>query len=157
MKRAACRPFHFIEDGTLVMENEKPFADIFPAGIVLLVGRLLLALIFVHEGITLAWNFDGAVEAMAKLGIGMPLLLATIALQLAAGLSVALGIWARIGAIALGLFCLATALLFHTNFASQNELLHFEKDFAIAGGMFVLAVKGAGSISFDALIRRRVI
>jgi putative oxidoreductase len=54
----------------------------------------------------------------------------------------------------LGFFCLATALLFHTNFASQNELLHFEKDFAIAGGMFVLVTSGAGSLSFDAWIQR---
>jgi len=41
-------------------------------------------------------------------------------------------------------FCLATAFLFHTNFAVRNELLHFEKDLAIAGGMFVLMVCGAG-------------
>ncbi|TGW06820.1 DoxX family protein, partial [Mesorhizobium sp. M2D.F.Ca.ET.145.01.1.1] len=42
---------------------------------------------------------------------------------------------------------LATAMLFHTNFASQNELLHFEKDLAISGGMFVLAAAGAGRFS----------
>ncbi|RVB82165.1 DoxX family protein, partial [Mesorhizobium sp. M7A.F.Ca.AU.002.04.1.1] len=65
----------------------------------------------------------------------------------------------RLGAVALGLFCLATAALFHTNFASQNELLHLEKDLAIAGGMFVLAIAGAGAISLDrvlnGLMRRR--
>jgi putative oxidoreductase len=136
------------------MKNGKPFADVHATDIALLVGRLLLALIFLHEGITLSLNFDGAVEAMAKLGIGVPLLLGTIALQLAAGASVAFGILTRIGALLLGLFCLSTALLFHTNFTSQNELLHFEKDFAIAGGMFILAVVGAGSLSFDGLMRR---
>ena len=45
----------------------------------------------------------------------------------------------QVGAGALGLFRLTTAALFHTNFAIRNELLHFEKDLAIAGGMFVLA------------------
>ncbi|WP_292578277.1 DoxX family protein, partial [Mesorhizobium sp.] len=106
--------------------------------VVLLAGRLFLSLIFVHEGLQLATHFEGAQKAMAALGFGTPLLIATIALQLGAGLSVALGILARLGAIGLGLFCLMTASLFHTNFASQNELLHFEKDLAIAGGMFIL-------------------
>lgn len=119
------------------------------ADLVLLASRLLLALIFVHEGTTLALHFGNTVKAMAALGIGLPLVVATIALQLSAGLAVALGLLTRLGAIALGLFCLATAALFHTNLAAQNELLHFEKDLAIAGGMFVLATAGAGSLSFD--------
>ena len=118
----------------------------------LLAGRLLLSLLFLHEGLTLATHFDGAAKAMAAQGVSLPLLVATIALQLGAGLSVASGLLTRLGAIGLGLFCLATATLFHTNFASQNELLHFEKDFAIAGGMFVLAIAGAGRISLDWLV-----
>lgn len=118
---------------------------------VLLAGRLLLALIFVHEGVALALHFDGTVKAMAQLGIGLPLVLATIALQIGAGISIGLGVLARIGAVALGLFCLATATLFHTDLANHNELLHFEKDLAIAGGMFVLAVVGAGTLSLDGM------
>ena len=124
------------------------------ADLTLLVGRLLLALIFVHEGAVLLLHFDATVKTMAALGIGLPLVLATVALQLGAGLSVGLGLLTRLGAIALGLFCLATATLFHTNFASQNELLHFEKDLAIAGGMFILAAMGAGAISLDARLDR---
>ncbi|MBZ9660921.1 DoxX family protein [Mesorhizobium sp. ESP-6-4] len=120
--------------------------------VVLLAGRLLLSLIFVHEGLQLATHFEAAQKAMAALGVGTPLLLATVALQLGAGLSVALGILARLGAIGLGLFCLMTAGLFHTNFASQNELLHFEKDLAIAGGMFILALSGAGGLSMDRML-----
>jgi putative oxidoreductase len=124
------------------------------AELILFVGRLLLALIFVHEGAVLLLHVDATVKTMAALGIGLPLALATVALQLGAGLSVGLGLLTRLGAIALGLFCLATATLFHTNFASQNELLHFEKDLAIAGGMFVLAVMGAGALSLDARLDR---
>jgi putative oxidoreductase len=122
---------------------------------VLLFGRLLLATIFLHEGVTLLMNFDAAAAATAKLGVGPPLLAATILLQLSAGLSIALGIYASVGAFALGLFCLATALLFHTNFADQNELLHFEKDLAIAGGMFILCIAGPGSFCALRLLRKR--
>ena len=120
--------------------------------LVLLAGRLLLALIFVHEGVELATHFEGAQKAMAAQGVGTPLLLAVIALQLGAGLSVALGILTRLGALGLGLFCLMTASMFHTNFASQNELLHFEKDLAIAGGMFILALSGAGRLAVDRVL-----
>jgi len=97
---------------------------------------------------------SAAAKAMAALGVGLPLFIATIALQLGAGFSVASGLLTRLGGIGLGLFCLATALLFHTNFASQNELLHFEKDLAISGGMFVLAAVGAGRLSLDWLLAR---
>ena len=124
--------------------------------LILLTGRLLLSLLFMHEGLELATHFDGAAKAMAALGVSLPLLMATIALQLGAGLSVSLGLLTRLAAVALGLFCLATAALFHTNFASQNELLHFEKDLAIAGGMFVLAITGAGAISLDRVLNHLV-
>ncbi|MBN8991104.1 MAG: DoxX family protein [Rhizobiales bacterium] len=117
--------------------------------IVLLMGRLLLAWIFLHEGAFLLANYSASSAAMAKMGAPAFVLAPVIALQLAAGLSIAAGWYTRCGALALGLFCLATAGLFHTNFAVRNELLHFEKDIAIAGGLFVLVVCGAGRWSVD--------
>ncbi len=45
-------------------------------------------------------------------------------------------------------------MLFHTNFANHNELLHFEKDLAIAGGMFVLAAAGAGALALERCVER---
>lgn len=124
--------------------------------VVLLAGRLLLAWIFVHEGVFLIANFDAASAGMAKLGVPAFALIPTIALQLLAGIAIAVGWHARLGAAMLGLFCLATALLFHTNFASRNELLHFEKDLAIAGGMFILMFCGAGGLSIDSFARKKV-
>jgi putative oxidoreductase len=122
--------------------------------VVLLASRLLLAWIFVHEGVFLVANFAAASASMAKSGVPAPALLATIGLQLIAGIAIAVGWHARLGAAALGLFCLATAILFHTNLPNRNELLHFEKDLAIAGGMFVLMLRGAGSLSVDAYVRQ---
>ncbi|SCB28710.1 DoxX family protein [Rhizobium multihospitium] len=124
------------------------------ADMALLFGRILLSLLFLEEGIELASNFDTALEAMAKLGVSAPIAIATIVLQLAAGIAIALGLMTRLAAFGLGVFCLLTATLFHTNFASHNELLHFEKDLAIAGGMFALIVSGAGKLSLDMLVRR---
>ena len=121
----------------------------------LLASRLLLAWIFVHEGAFLSTNFDAAAVGMAKLGVPGLALVATIVLQLAAGTAITLGLLTRLGAGALALFCFATAVLFHTNFAIRNELLHFEKDLAIAGGLIALMVHGAGAWSLDAVLRRK--
>ncbi len=124
--------------------------------VVLLAGRLLLAWIFVHEGVFLITNFDAASAGMAKLGVPGLAVIPTIALQLLAGIAIAVGWHARLGAAMLGLFCLATAVLFHTNFGNRNELLHFEKDFAIAGGMFVLMLRGTGGLSINLFYKRKV-
>jgi putative oxidoreductase len=51
-------------------------------------------------------------------------------------------------------FCVATAVLFHTRFGDRNQLLHFEKDFAIAGGFLVLFARGGGAWSIDALRKK---
>jgi putative oxidoreductase len=137
-------------DKALGMQN--PMVD----NVVLLVSRLLLAGIFVHEGVFLAANFAAASTAMAKVGVPAPAVIGTIALQLVAGIAIAVGWHARLGAAALGLFCLATAILFHVNFANRNELLHFEKDLAIAGGMFVLMLRGAGGYPVRAFASRKI-
>jgi putative oxidoreductase len=135
----------------MIATLEKPFASY--ANGLLLIGRLLLALIFLHEALSLSTGFAAAAAAMSKLGVSSPVLALTIALQLGAGTMLALGWHARLGAFALALFCLATAFMFHTHVAVQNELLHFEKDLAIAGGMLVLTVAGSGALSLDKYLR----
>jgi putative oxidoreductase len=122
--------------------------------VVLLASRLLLAGLFVHEGLFLAVNFAAASATMAKTGVPAPALVATIGLQLVAGMAIAVGWHARLGAAALGLFCLATALLFHTNFANRNDLLHFEKDLATVDGLFILMLRGAGRYSVQGFTRQ---
>jgi putative oxidoreductase len=125
-----------------------------PRNALLLAARLLLAFIFVHEGVFLILNFDGAASATSKMGVPNVAFVATIILQLFAGMAIALGVFTRLGAAALALFCFATAFLFHTHFGVRDELLHFEKDLAIAGGLLVLALHGVGDWSIEAKLPR---
>jgi putative oxidoreductase len=103
-----------------------------------------LALIFVHEGWSIIGNYSGAAAYMQKFGVSDILLPAVIALQLGGGLLIAAGLLTRVFAAAFTVFCLLTAFLFHWQFADGNQLLHFEKDLAIAGGFLVLAISGPG-------------
>jgi putative oxidoreductase len=84
---------------------------------------------------------------------GVPALLLPLALavELGAGLMIAFGYATRLAALALAGFCLLAALVFHTGFGERNQLLHFEKDLALAGAFLVLAARGAGAFSLDAL------
>jgi putative oxidoreductase len=120
----------------------------------LLAGRCLLVLIFLHEGVSLVGNYAGAAAYMQKSGVPPLFLPAVIALQLGGGLLIAAGTLTRLSAIAFAAFCMSTAVLFHWQFASQNELLHFQKDLAIAGGFLVLACSGPGGWSLDRYVAR---
>jgi putative oxidoreductase len=122
---------------------------------VALVGRLLLAWIFVMEGWTKigAWNDTiGYMQAFGVSGYLLPLVILT---ELGGGLCVAAGFLTRLAAIALAGFCLLTALIFHRNFGDMNEVVSFNKDLALAGGFLILAAFGAGGWSVDAWWRKR--
>ena len=120
----------------------------------LLAGRLLLVFIFLHEGWSILGNYAGAAAYMQKSGVPSLLLPLVIALQLGGGALIAAGIMTRFAALAFAVFCALTAILFHWQFADRNQLLHFQKDLAIAGGFLVLACCGPGNWSIDRYLTR---
>ena len=60
----------------------------------------------------------------------------------------------RFAALAFAAFCVLTAILFHWQFADRNQLLHFQKDLAIAGGFLVFACCGPGNWSIGRYLAR---
>ena len=120
-----------------------------------LAGRVGLSLIFILSGIAKISAFAGTQQYMAAAGVPGFLLPFVIALEVGGGLAILAGVFTRQAAVALALFSVASALLFHANLADQNQFIHFMKNIAIAGGFLTLAANGAGAISIDALRRRR--
>jgi putative oxidoreductase len=120
-----------------------------------LVGRVLLASLFVAEALSKLSAYGAAASYMTAFGLPTLLLPPAIVVELAGGLLVMIGWQTRIAALALAGFCLAAAVLFHTKFGDRNQLLHFEKDLALAGAFLILAVRGAGPLSLDALRAQR--
>lgn len=122
-----------------------------------LIGRLLMAWMFLPAGIGKITGFAGTVAYSASAGLPMPEVGTAIALviEVVGGLALILGFGTRWAALALGLFTLVASFYFH-NFwalpADQQMIpsLLFYKNMAIVGGLLTLAAWGAGAWSLDA-------
>jgi putative oxidoreductase len=121
-----------------------------------LAGRILLAVIFILSGFGKITGFDGTVGYIASKGLPMAQLVAvlTIVVELGGGILLAIGYKARWAALALAIFSLLAALIFH-NFwdveAAQkmNQQINFLKNLAITGGMLMAFAFGPGRYSVD--------
>jgi putative oxidoreductase len=110
-----------------------------PATAIAIAGRTLLALLFILAGIAKIAGPQPFLDHMAAHHIPGALLPVVILLELGAGVAVLLGWQLPYAAGALALFCLATALGFHLDFADKAERSLFFKDLAIAGALMVIA------------------
>lgn len=124
--------------------NEKTYGS--------LIGRILIGLIFVMSGVSKIADPQGTQQYMTAMGLTTAttfLYAGAVFLELAGGLSLLLGVWAKWGATALIAFMIPTTLIFHTNFGDQNQTIHFMKNLAIMGGLLYVAVYGSGRLSVD--------
>lgn len=117
---------------------------------IVLVARLLLAHIFLLAGFGKITGYAGTQGYMESMGIPGALLPLVIALEIGGALALIVGLFTRWAALALAGFCVASALIFHRNFAEQMQMIQFMKNFAMAGGLLLLYVQGAGAFSLDA-------
>jgi putative oxidoreductase len=117
-------------------------------------GRVLLAQLFIMEAIGKLGEYSAAGSYMADYGLPPQLLPLAIAVELGGGFFLLAGWQTRITALVFAGFCLATATIFHSDFANRNQVIHFEKDLALAGAFLILCVRGAGLFSIDAWRQR---
>jgi putative oxidoreductase len=122
-----------------------------PANLVLLVARILLSIIFILSGFMKLADIAGTASYFAGFGLPAPTASAVIVglIELLGGIAILIGFKTRIAAWVLAVFSVATALVAHTDFSDQMQMVNFLKNLAIAGGFLALAVEGAGSISLD--------
>src|SRR3954462_3517942 len=125
--------------------------------IALLIGRILIAVLFLVASYNKLKGLGGSTAYFTKLGVPAPAIAAPVvaAFELIAAILVLVGFKTRCAALAIALFVVIAALLAHTNFADGNQLNHFTKNLAIAGGALALFVAGAGAYSMDAKAGRR--
>lgn len=119
------------------------------AGIIQLIGRVMLSLIFIMAGLSKVFDIAGTSAYMESMYVPSELLWPAIALELVGGVAIAIGYKTAIAAFALAFFSIAAAVLFHTNFADKMQVILFMKNIAMAGGLFLLAVGGTTAFSLD--------
>ncbi|MFL9590795.1 DoxX family protein [Aeromonas schubertii] len=117
--------------------------------IALLVGRVLLALMFVSAGWSKIGGYAGTQGYMEAMGVPGMLLPLVILLELGGGLAILAGMLTRSVSLLLAGFCVLAALLFHYQPADQMQMIMFMKNISIAGGFLVLAAAGPGAFSVD--------
>jgi putative oxidoreductase len=115
----------------------------------LVIARCFLALIFVVEGISKISDPDATRHYMQARHLPGGLLWPVIIFEIGAGLLTAVGYQTRVVAAALTVYCLLTALIFHTSLPDQVQNLMLLKNIAMAGGFLLLTYVGAGRISID--------
>ena len=122
-----------------------------------LVGRLLLALLFLPAGISKIAGFAGTAAYIGSKDLPLPELGAMIAIivEVGGGLALIAGLKTRVAALALAVFTLVATFVFHNFWGvpadqAMMQQLMFYKNIAVVGGLLVLAAHGAGAWSLDA-------
>jgi putative oxidoreductase len=122
-----------------------------------LLGRLLLAALFLPAGIGKVTGFSGTVGYISSVGLPLPEVGAALALtvEIVGGVALIIGLGTRPAAFILALFTLVASFFFHSYWgvpADQQMMqqLLFYKNIAVVGGLLTLAAWGAGAWSVDA-------
>ncbi|MDP1549157.1 MAG: DoxX family protein [Nitrosomonas sp.] len=118
------------------------------------VARLFLGQIFLLSGIFKISGYEGTQGYMDAMGVPGMLLPLVILLEAGGGLAIIAGWQTKLASIALAAFTVVAAVIFHNNFSDQMQVIMFMKNIAIAGGLILLAIHGAGGYSLDS--RRNV-
>ncbi|CAB5668308.1 DoxX family protein [Comamonas aquatica] len=126
-----------------------------------LVGRILLAWLFVPAGFGKIAGFSGAVGYATSVGLPLPEVGVAVGLliELVGGLMLLVGFMTRPAAVLLAFFTLVASFFFHAYWSlpadqAMMQQLMFNKNIAISGGLLAFAAFGAGRWSLDAKRQR---
>jgi putative oxidoreductase len=117
-------------------------------------GRSLIAALFLASGLGKIGAYATTAGFMASHGVPSWLLPLVIATEVFGSLAIIVGWKTRGVAFLLAGYTVLTALVFHTNFEDQIQMVMFMKNVSITGAFLLLVVHGAGPLSFDHRFRR---
>lgn len=125
------------------------------SGLFAVIGRILLALIFILSGAMKLGDVSGTGAYMAANGLPANLALPAALFELIGGIMIVLGIFTRLTSLVFAAFCLLTALLFHRETADPIQAAMAFKNIAIAGGFLCLFAYEGKAWSLDSYRARR--
>ena len=117
--------------------------------IVEILGRILLSAIFLINGIGKIFNYEGTIQYMENFDVPSYLIIPAITVEILFPILLIIGYYTKFSALVLSLFTLVLAVIFHTDFSNQMQLMSFLKNIAIGGGFLIIFVYGPGKYSID--------
>jgi putative oxidoreductase len=118
---------------------------------VALAGRVLMSAIFIQAGINKALAPAATMGYFGKIGVPMPgaAYALTLAVEIGVGILFLVGFKARLTALILAAWCIATAFVAHYHPGDAGQMVHFMKNVCMAGGFLQIVAFGAGRLSAD--------
>ena len=107
-----------------------------------LMGRIFISSIFLLSSYNKIFNYSATIGWMESFGVPGFLLAPTIAFEIIFPLLIIIGFKARLASALLALFSIMTAVIFHSNFSDQMQIIAFLKNIGIAGGFIFIIVNG---------------
>lgn len=116
-----------------------------------LIGRVLLSLLFLLSGLGKLGSAAATQAYIGAAGLPVPALVyaLTLAVEIGGGALLLAGFQTRRAALALALFTLLAALIFHRDFSDQSQMINFMKNLAVTGGLLQVAAFGARGWNLD--------
>ena len=122
--------------------------------IVEFLGRIFLSVLFLIEGIGKLFTQEQVVTYMDDYGVPEILFIPAVILEILFPLLLIVGYKTKLSALIMALFTLTVAIIFHTNFSEEIQVIFFLKDLAIVGGFMIIFVYGSNKISLDYRIKK---
>ena len=123
--------------------------------IIEVLGRILLSTLFLIEGVRKFLFQEETIMYMEEYGVPEILFFPSLILEILFPILLIIGYKTRISALIMALFTLTVAIIFHTDFQNQMELIIFLKDIAIAGGLLIIAANEPKIYSIDYMLKSR--
>ena len=123
--------------------------------IIEVLGRILLSSLFLIEGVRKFFFQEETIMYMEEYGVPEILFFPSLILEILFPILLIIGYKTRISALIMALFTLTVAIIFHTDFQNQMELIIFLKDIAIAGGFLIIAANEPKVCSIDYMLKSR--
>ncbi len=123
--------------------------------IIEIIGRIFLSTVFLIAGVNKIFNYEGTTTYMESFGVPDFLYIPAIILEILFPLLIIIGYQTKISALIMAIFSISLAIIFHTDFSNQMQVMSFLKNFAIAGGFIIIFVNGPGRWSVDYMLKSK--
>jgi len=118
-------------------------------------GRVFLSTLFLVEGFGKISIQEDVILYMEDYGVSEILFVPAVILEILFPILLILGYKTKWVATIMSLFTITVAIIFHTNFNEEIQVIFFLKDLAIAGGFMIIVFYGSGKISLDHYLKSK--